>query len=149
MKKLMIIICIISLYQCKVKDKPQSTTNDSKREDIIGAVVLDSICAVFYVPDSIEMDSLENKMSPEEFNTLESDIDMYNTEAMNHIISKGIKVHVKNQRFYSFKKKNKGIVTIDKKKYSDWGIILFDMIKDPVILYPNEAPEKIDEYFNK
>jgi len=144
----LVFATLILLAGCKSqpdKNKKQDVdTGKSQKEIVKKEKVYDTKCAILYMPDSIQLATLEKEKSQEELNEIEYD----KTMAMEFLEGKGIPVFIEDVKLYKFKKSNGEIVVIDKASYQNWGIILFKPDKEPKVIFLNEVAEEYDPYFN-
>lgn len=106
--------------------------------------------AVFYSPDSIEIEKLKSKVGEDNFYQIVDDNNYYNSEAMKELEKNGIKVVVTDNRYIEFLKDDGRTSLIDKVSLEEkWGVILFDGKKEPLSVSPVDIASDIKKYFDK
>lgn len=127
------------------KNKKQGTKiSESPKEILKEETIYNTKCAILYMPDSIQLTTIEKEKSQEELNEIEYD----KTSAVEFLDSKNIPVLIEDKKFFKFKKSDGEIVVIDKSSYQKWGIILFMPDKDPKVIFLNAIAEEYESYFN-
>lgn len=114
--------------------------------------IVDTLCAVAILPDTLWINEQQRSMSEDDWNTIVDDHQYYQSLAEDTLETNGIKVfyRLNDRRFIKFVKNNGQVFTIDKQKKKDmWGLILFNGIDDPVIWGDMEINTALREIYKK
>jgi len=99
-------------------------------------------------PTAFELDSIENHLQKEEFETFEQDAGIYNTDAQSFLLEKvNMKYFIADSiRFYRFIL-NGDTLKLDTWRDSPWRIVLFDSNNKPLLTSPINIERDFVEYF--
>lgn len=115
-------------------------------------ILIDKTIAIIILPDSTWSNEQQKEIGEEGWNEIVADHDYYQYEATSTLEEKGIKVkfYDSNKQYYKFIKKDKSIYCIDKTKMKDkWGLILFNIDKDPVFWIDTSIDEALKDIYSK
>ncbi len=116
-------------------------------------LAIDSRSAVFYYPDSLQLEKIRNLIDSNVFNAMMHEY-FYQMRNARIVINRdwtGIKViEAKNIRYLLFEKQNKQIQLIDLDQKGDpYGLFLFDGEKDVTMADMMNIDNELSRYFNK
>jgi hypothetical protein len=144
------IACAQNVKEKKNTKDSFTNSNSKLNENSIKSFQVKGRCAVFYSPDSIEIEHLKNKIGEDNFYGVVDDNNYYNSEAMKILESKNIKIIITDNRYIEFIKDNGQTTLLDKKSFeAKWGVILFDGKKEPLSVNPVEIAPDVEKYFQK
>ena len=110
--------------------------------------IVDTICAIYILPDSTERDELIKRFHGEDgYQEYVFDCDYYFGIILDELEKNGIKIIYSNCRYYSFKTKTMSMIA-DKKKMPEYrAIFLFNGLKAPKKTNWKEIKEDISNYY--
>jgi hypothetical protein len=151
MKKLYTLYFLFALSSCANEQQlsknysyNQESLNRSQQSDTI---FITEPCALFYFPDSLQIDSIKTKIGEDNYNSILEDNNFYNQEIIIKLQKKGIKTISSNRKFITC---DNGKITINRYNLKDkWGVIFFKFNIAPYIITDEDDVNKIIEsYFN-
>jgi hypothetical protein len=138
-----LLICYVSLVSCssggeKKKEgdikKPEQKTILKPSSSFNDTLVVNTISAVFFKADSLQLEKFEKIVSPMAFESIRHDC-FYQMRYSKTVLTKSWpKVNIAeayNKRYVLFVKENGSSVCIDLDKLDVCGVMLFDGKKDP------------------
>lgn len=150
---LLLFLPFITLFNsCKESTPPESSKNKQILKDTLIAgdnvFVVDTVCAVNYSPDSVEIAKMQSEDDEETFTTMMDDVAAYQYEIIQLLEKNNIRTKFTNKRYIVFKKANGEKKTVDTKALEeDFGFILFVPSKDPQGVQFIDADSVIVDYF--
>ncbi len=147
MKKIGLIgfVCIVIFFSCKKK----SSSVNSRYQLTDSCLVVDKHkTAVFYYPDSVEMNEVTKKYGEENSETAGDDAAYYNYIADSLLKVKGFSILYTDKKCFLFKSDNKEY-WLNKKDLADkyvWGIVIFDG-KEPKLVSPVDIGAQLENYY--
>ncbi len=163
--KILLVVYIIFLFlpACRhMPGKKETPDDNSKQENkslskppamFSDTLKIDSKAAVFYYPDSIQLEKIKAGLDTSVFDATIHEY-FYQLRYVHIELSKywpGIKIiEAKNVRYLLFMKSDKSSEIIDlDTKYDPYGLFIFDPQKSPIPLELTNAPSEIGFYFSK
>lgn len=111
--------------------------------------ISDAECIVVFGPDKKELKKINVDYTSDDYFQLLSLNSDIQKRAIKYANKKKIKYIISDKHIYVFRKANGNLVTIDRdKQESKWGLILFDVNKDPVLKTGSEPEFDVRQYFD-
>ena len=120
--------------------------------DTSACMVIDKSMAITVMPDASWISEQQTFLGADGWDEVVSDNTYYQSQAITALEQKEIivKTQVPNKRYYKFILADKSEFTIDKMRMKDkWGIILFDVNKNPVYWSSTSIDGAIRDIFGK
>ena len=166
----LLIILLLSVLSCRTPTRhwePQrdSTTFHKDSMPTIGAVkspiesqasssgsdtlTIDKACAVFYQPDSLQMEMRMKQVGQDEFRQGADDYIYYINTSAEYLESKGLPViDAKNKRYLKFVSRNGQVQVIKSDTLAElWGMYLFDPKKKTYAADITMIDEEYENYY--
>ena len=157
-------IILLFLLACRHQSgKKNETPNDNNKEEhksstkpptiFLDTLKIDSQAAVFYYPDSLQLEKIRAKLGASTFDAIMHEY-FYQLRYVHNVLNEYRPripiVEARNVRFLLFIKADKSSEIIDlDTKYDPYGLIIFDPQKKPSQLDLTNAASEIGFYFSK
>jgi len=122
------------------------------KNDTSNVITINRSMAIIILPDSTWSNKQQEEMGEDGWNEVVSDHDYYQSLAYDSLERKGISVKFfpATKQFYKFVKSNNSDYYVDRLKMKNkWGMILFNVNKDPVFWNNTTIDDAIKEIFEK
>jgi hypothetical protein len=164
MKKLMTsYIVLFFLFACRQHPGKNEASEDNNKKEhksvtkppaiFSDTLKIDSKAAVFYYPDSIQLEKIKASIDTSSFEAIMHEY-FYQFKYVHHVLNQywpGIKIiEARNVRYLLFIKadKSREIIDLDT-NYDPYGLYIFDPQKSPIPLELTNAESEIGFYFSK
>lgn len=113
------------------------------------SLIIQGICAVLYIPDSIKISKIKQQSSEQDFSISVDDNSWYLAKARKFLREQGVNVvDTKKKQIVFLKDNGKRTVFSTDNPELDWGFLLFDGVREPVHGDLIDAEDVYVQYFS-